>query len=77
MHAEHWRTENSELEGYAVKVSSYQLGDAHITEVESIDSGSMIARAVDERAEESRSKALESASRRLLWTRDLNLTVDG
>jgi hypothetical protein len=77
MHAEHWTTEDCELEGYAVRVSSYQLGIAYITEVESIDSGSVIARAIAECSEESRTRAFDSASRRLLCRRDLNLTVGG
>lgn len=77
MHAERWSIEDCEVEGCAVKVRSYQLGIAYVTEVELIDSGFVIARAVAQGAEESRSKALENASRRLLWTRNLTLTVGG
>jgi hypothetical protein len=77
MHAENWRSENCELEGYAVRVSSYQIGIAYLTEIESIDSGSLVGRGVAGSFQESRRKAFAIASERLLRTRSFSLTVGG
>jgi hypothetical protein len=77
MHAEHWTTEDCELEGYAVRVSSYQLGIAYLTEIESIDSGTLVGRGVAGSFQESRQKALAIASQRLLRASYFNLTVGG
>ncbi len=77
MRAEGWASEELELEGWAVKVTSYRIGQAFLTEVESCDSGVIIARGIAPTREDSRREAFETASRRLLRTRRIELTVGG
>jgi hypothetical protein len=79
MRAEDWKKRELELEGWPVMVSSYQIGDSYVTEVESTTSGATIARATRKTRAEAELEALETAAKRLLRTRrtDLGLTVGG
>jgi hypothetical protein len=77
MRAEGWTTEDSALEGWDVKITSYQIGEAVLTEVESRASGVVIARGIAPTKDDSRREAFEKAARRLLSTRRVELTVGG
>ncbi|HEX4169916.1 MAG TPA: hypothetical protein VHZ55_31000 [Bryobacteraceae bacterium] len=77
MRAEDWNKQETELEGWAVKITSYRIGDSYLTEVEAKDSGATVARGIAESAEASRRKALQSATERLQRTRRINLTIGG
>jgi hypothetical protein len=77
MRAENWTRRELELEGWAVKVTSYQIGESFVTEIESIDTGATIARGIAKTQEESSKEAFETASRRLLRTRRFHLTIGG
>ncbi len=63
MRAENWNKQETELEGWAVRITSYQIGESYITEVAGTDSGAMVARGIAPSAEESRQKAVEGAER--------------
>jgi len=60
-----------------VRIISYRLDEFYVSEVESASSGATIAMIVATIPEEARREALETAARRLLRTRDLELTVGG
>jgi hypothetical protein len=77
MRAENWKRRESEIEGWPVKVTSYQIGDSYITEIEASASGSTIARAIGKTSGDSWTQASEAASRRLLRTRRMELTIGG
>jgi len=77
MRAEGWVTEELELEGWPVTVTSYRIASSFLTEVESGCSGSILARGIGSTREESRREAFETASRRLLHSRFSDLTVGG
>jgi hypothetical protein len=79
MHAENWRTQYLQLEGWLVRLTSYQIGQSYIAEVESSDSGAIIVRATGKTQEQVQCEAIETATRRLLRTRhiDPRLTVGG
>jgi hypothetical protein len=77
MRAENWSRRELELEGWPVKVTSYQLGESFVTEIESTDTGATIARGIAKTPEESSQQAFEAASRRLLRTRRFHLTIGG
>jgi hypothetical protein len=79
MRAENWGKEELELEGWPVKVITYRIDDSFFTEIESSSSGAVIARSAGKVQQAVRSEAIETATRRLLRTRrlDLSLTVGG
>ncbi len=77
MRAENWDRRESEIEGWPVKVTSYQIGDSYITEIEASASGSTIARGIGKTSGDSWKAASEAASRRLLRTRRMDLTIGG
>jgi hypothetical protein len=77
MRAENWEKRELEIEGWPVKVTSYQLGDSYITEIEARASGSTVARAIAKTSADSWKEASEAARRRLLRTRRMNLTIGG
>jgi hypothetical protein len=77
MRAEAWSAEELELENWAVKITSYQIGKAFLTEVESRASGVTLARGIAPTKEDSRREAFAAAARRLLRTRRIELTVGG
>ena len=75
MRAENWTQEEVELDGWAIRLRSYQINDRFLTEVEAESSGIIIARGIASSREESRREALETASRRLRRTKLLDLTL--
>jgi hypothetical protein len=77
MRAENWQRRELEIEGWPVKVTSYEIGDSYITEIEASATGSTIARATGKTSADSWKEASEAASRRLLRTRRMDLTVGG
>jgi hypothetical protein len=77
MRAENWERRELEIEGWPVKVTSYQLGDSYITEIEASATGSGIARGIAKTSEDSWKQASEAASRRLLRTRRVDPTIGG
>jgi hypothetical protein len=77
MRAENLEKRELEIGGWPVKVTSYQLGGSYITEIEASATGSGIARSVAASSEESWKQASETATRRLLRTRRMDLTVGG
>jgi hypothetical protein len=77
MRAENWERRELEIEGWPVKVTSYQLGDSYVTEIEASATGSTIARGIAKSSTDSWKEASEAASRRLLRTRRINLTIGG
>jgi hypothetical protein len=77
MRAENWEKREWEIEGWPVKVTSYQLGDSYVTEIEASASGATVARATAKTSGDSWKEASEAARRRLLRTRRMNLTVGG
>jgi hypothetical protein len=77
MRAEGWAVEELELEGWAVKITSYRIGERFLTEVESSASGVIIARGIAPTKEDSRREAFDKAAGRLLHTRRIELTVGG
>jgi hypothetical protein len=77
MRAEGWAAEELKWEGWDVKVTSYRIGNAFLTEVESRASGVTIARGIALTKEDSRREAFVAAARRLLRTRRIELTVGG
>ncbi len=77
MRAENWDRRELEIEGWPVKVTSYQIGDSYITEIEASASGSTIARGIAKTSGDSWKQASEAAGRRLLRTRRMDLTIGG
>lgn len=77
MRAENWNKQETELEGWTVKITSYQIGESYLTEVAGKDSGAMVARGIAASAEESRQKAIENATDKLQRTRRVDLTIGG
>ncbi|MCU1291274.1 MAG: hypothetical protein JWP08_124 [Bryobacterales bacterium] len=79
MRAENWNKQEFELEGWTVKLTSYQIGQTQVAEVEAVASGAVIARSTDQLREQAEKTALENARKRLLRTRrtDFDLTVGG
>lgn len=76
MHVRNWHTEEIEVEGYSLKLRSYELGGLCVTELES-EPGSTLARAIGKSPNESRAEALQTATRRLLWPHYCRLMVGG
>jgi hypothetical protein len=82
MRADNWISEEVELEGWAVKVTSYEINDRFLTEIDAMSSGTTLARGIASNREESRGEAFKTASRRLQRTRLIDvafgdLTVGG
>jgi len=79
MRAEESLKQSLELEGWHVHLSSFRIGGQYLAEVEVESSGVTIARATDELRAIAEERAIESATKRLLRTRrvDLDLTVGG
>ncbi len=66
-----------DLDGQAVKITSYRIGGAFLTEVESRASGLILARGIAPTKEDSRIAAFQTAAKRLLRTRCVDLMVGG
>jgi hypothetical protein len=79
MRAEDFQKKPLELAGWTVTLTSYRLGGRYLAEVESISSGVTIARANHEARTAAEELAIETALKRLVKTRrvDLDLTVGG
>jgi hypothetical protein len=77
MRAENLEKRDLEIGGWPVKVTSYQLGESYITEIEASATGSSIARSIAASSEESWKQASEAATRRLLRTRRMDVAVGG
>ena len=77
MHAENWMEYPTELERWPVTVTCYRISSSYVTQVESSPSGKVIARSIAASRDESEKQAFETAKRRLLHTRYIELTVGG
>jgi hypothetical protein len=75
-----WTLKESEetvLEGLAVKIVSYQVGSGFVTQIEARENGWLMARGVAHNSAESFWRALVSFSERALSVRRCELTVGG
>lgn len=70
-------TNEVKVEGLRVKVASYRVGPAFVTEAELCSDPDVTARSVGETKEVSLHRALGSLSMRLQYFRHLCLTVGG
>ena len=79
MRADGFQKKPLDLGGWAVHLTSYQLGHQFVAEVEAISSGVTVARANHDDRALAEEHAIETALRRLGRTRriDLDLTVGG
>jgi hypothetical protein len=66
-----------ELEAEAVKITSYRIGPAFLTEVQSRSSGAIIARGIAPTKEDSRIAAFQTAAKRMLRAQYAALMVGG
>jgi hypothetical protein len=66
-----------DLEGQAVKITSYRIGRAFLTEVESRASGVVLARGIAPTKEDSRIAAFQTAAKRMLRAQYAALMVGG
>ncbi|HET6469424.1 MAG TPA: hypothetical protein VFG43_13710 [Geminicoccaceae bacterium] len=64
-----YRSRRTELAGWPVRVTSYQLGDRFRSEVDNVDPGAVIARAEAASREEAEEIACTKATQRLGRTR--------
>lgn len=69
MRAERYQRRRQELAGWPVAVTSYQLGDRYVCEIES--AGARLARGEGPTREESEDQAMRSATALVLRTRVL------
>jgi hypothetical protein len=67
--AEEYSKRQQELEGWAISVETYKLGDVYHCTIYNVDPGARFARADGSSREEAESKALEKAGRYLAQTR--------
>jgi hypothetical protein len=75
-----WTLKESEetvLEGLAVKIVSYQVGGGFVTQIETSEDGSLMARGIAHSSAESLGRALVSFSERALALQRCELTVGG
>jgi hypothetical protein len=66
-----------DLDSQAVKITSYRIGCAFLTEVESRASGAILARGIAPTKEDSRLAAFQKAAQRLTRNRSVDLMVGG
>jgi hypothetical protein len=66
-----------ELETEAIKITSYRIGRAFLTEVESQTSGAIIARGIAPTKEDSRVAAFQNTAKRMLRLQCAELMVGG
>jgi hypothetical protein len=69
MRAERYQRRRQELAGWPVAVTSYQLGERYVCEIENASGGARLARAEGPTREDAENAALASAERRLARTR--------
>lgn len=69
MKSEDFRERRAELDGWAVNVVSYRIGDRFYCTVDNVDPGARFARAEGPTREDAESAALEKARRYLQQTR--------
>lgn len=63
------RMRSGNLEGWPVRIVSYQAGDRFHCQIDNVEPGANIARAIADTREEAERKAIEDATRRLARTR--------
>jgi hypothetical protein len=69
MKAEDYSRRRVELNGWAVEIETYRLGDVYHTTVYNADPGARFARADGSTREEAEQRAIEKATRHLAQTR--------
>ncbi len=69
MKSEEFREERQELNGWAINVVSYRIGDRYYCTIDNVDPGARFARAEAATREEAEGAALEKAARYLKQTR--------
>jgi hypothetical protein len=69
MKAENYSTRNADLDGWAIVIESYSVGDRFYCTVSSADPGARFARSEGASQEEAERVALEKARRYLAQTR--------
>jgi hypothetical protein len=69
MKPEDYSRRQQELEGWAITIETYKLGDVYHCSVANVDPGARFARADGPTREDAESRALEKAARYLRQTR--------
>ena len=69
MKAEGYAKRRQELDGWAIEIETYQLGDIYYCTINNVDPGARFARAEGSTREDAEAKALEKAKRYLAQTR--------
>jgi hypothetical protein len=69
--------EETILNGLPVKISSYQVGNGFVTEIEESERGRVIVRGIAKSSGESFVQALDAFSRRVSYFECFDLTVGG
>ncbi|MEC7519066.1 MAG: hypothetical protein VYE22_04325 [Myxococcota bacterium] len=70
---EGYETREEELEGWPVRIASYQLGERFACKVDNVSPGAVIARGEGATREEAEGDAIERAARKLRTTRRIEV----
>ena len=75
MKAESYSTRNAELDGWAIVIESYSVGDRFYCTIDNVDPGARFARAEGATREEAERLAIEKAQKYLGQTRRFPTTT--